>query len=66
MARRQISFKNNERENKLLKAIDESYDKSAFVKECIEFYLSNKNKKFNADVKDHIDSSVGSIEDWDF
>lgn len=64
MARRQISFKNNERENKLLKAIDESYDKSAFVKECIEFYLDNKGK-FNVEENNN-NSVVSNIDDWDF
>lgn len=65
MPSRLISFKNNESENKLLQEVDKAYDKSAFVKGCIEFYFANKDKKINIDVKDNIDT-VGSIDDWDF
>ena len=65
MPSRLISFKNNESENKLLQEVDKAYDKSAFVKGCIEFYLANKDKKINIDAMDNIDT-VGSIDDWDF
>ena len=41
----QISFKDNEREDRLYNAVVNSYNKSAFVKECIEFYLNNKHKE---------------------
>lgn len=63
---RPISFKDDDRDKKLLKAVDGAYNKSAFVKECIAFYLDNKDTKFNVAAKDHIDSSIGSIDDWDF
>ena len=46
----QISFKDNEREERLYNAVINSYNKSAFVKECIEFYLDNKNKQFSGEV----------------
>ena len=46
----QISFKDNEREERLYNAVTNSYNKSVFVKECIEFYLDNKNKQFSGEV----------------
>ena len=48
----QISFKDNEREDRLYNAVVNSYNKSAFVKECIEYYLNNKNKQFSVEVID--------------
>ena len=39
MARIQVSFKNNDAENKLYQEVMKAYDKSAFIKECIRFYL---------------------------
>lgn len=63
MPRRQISFKNNQKENVLLEAVDAAYDKSAFVKQCIAFYLEHKDKtlnKFNED-ENNLDDM-----DWDF
>ena len=71
----QISFKDNEREERLYNAVTNSYNKSAFVKECIEFYLDNKNKQFSVEVIDEgpvIDNNqnkeeneVGNV-DWEF
>ena len=71
----QISFKDNEREDRLYNAVVNSYNKSAFVKECIEFYLDNKNKQFSGEVvnegpvidnkQDEEKSEVSDI-DWEF
>ena len=71
----QISFKDNEREERLYTAVTNSYNKSAFVKECIEFYLDNKNKQFSGEVvnegpvidnkQDEEKSEVSDI-DWEF
>ena len=71
----QISFKDNEREERLYNAVINSYNKSAFVKECIEFYLDNKNKQFSGEVinegpvvdnkQDEEKSDVSDI-DWEF
>ena len=41
MARVQVSFKNNDKELKLYDEVMRAYDKSAFIKECIRFYLDN-------------------------
>ena len=71
----QISFKDNEREERLYNAVINSYNKSAFVKECIEFYLDNKNKQFSGEVinegpvidnkQDEEKNEVSDI-DWEF
>ena len=71
----QISFKDNEKEERLYNAVINSYNKSAFVKECIEFYLDNKNKQFSGEVinegpvidnkQDEEKSEVSDI-DWEF
>ena len=71
----QISFKDNEREERLYNAVINSYNKSAFVKDCIEFYLDNKNKQFSGEVvnegpvvdnkQDEEKSEVSDI-DWEF
>ncbi|MEG0181547.1 MAG: hypothetical protein RR657_06610 [Peptostreptococcaceae bacterium] len=72
MARVQVSFKDNDRENKLYNEVKKAYDKSAFVKECIAFYLANKDKNFNLETKESIDHAVTeekndlSDVDWDF
>lgn len=72
MARIQVSFKDNARENMLYNEVKKAYDKSAFVKECISFYLANKDKNFNLDAKESIDHAVTeekndlSDVDWDF
>ena len=44
MPRLQLSFKNNNEELSLYNEVNKAYDKSAFIKECIKFYLDNKNK----------------------
>ena len=71
----QISFKDNEREDRLYNAVVNSYNKSAFIKECIEFYLNNKNKQFSVEVIDEgpvIDNNQNKEEnevsnvDWEF
>ncbi|MEG0181642.1 MAG: hypothetical protein RR657_07085 [Peptostreptococcaceae bacterium] len=72
MSRIQVSFKDNVRENMLYKEVKKAYDKSAFVKECIAFYLANKDKNFNLDAKESMDYKVAeekndlSDVDWDF
>lgn len=38
-----VSFKNNERDEKLLKYIKSKNDKSNFIKDCIEFYINNNS-----------------------
>ncbi len=64
MARRQISFKDNEKENRLLEAVDAAYDKSAFVKQCIAFYLDNKDNISNSSTNDS-ENNLDDM-DWDF
>ena len=49
MARIQVSFKNNDKELKLYDEVMRAYDKSAFVKGCIQFYLDNKDNKVHID-----------------
>ena len=71
----QISFKDNEREERLYNAVTNSYNKSAFIKECIEFYLNNKYKEIKDPVinegpvidnkQDEEKSEVSDI-DWEF
>ena len=70
----QISFKDNEREDRLYNAVVNSYNKSAFVKECIEFYLNNKYKEIKEpvinegpviDKKTEEEKETNDI-DWDF
>lgn len=48
-----VSFKNNERDEKLLKYIKSKNDKSNFIKDCIEFYINNNlvNNCVNNQVK---------------
>lgn len=38
-----VSFKNNERDEKLLNYIKSKNDKSNFIKDCIEFYINNNS-----------------------
>lgn len=38
-----VSFKQNERDQRLLSVIKNKNDKSAFIKDCIEFYLNNNS-----------------------
>ena len=66
MARIQVSFKNNDNENKLYQEVMKAYDKSAFIKECIRFYLDNKDAKLP--VKEEIRNETNDIDniDWEF
>ena len=66
MARIQVSFKNNDTENKLYQEVMKAYDKSAFIKECIRFYLDNKDVKLLA--KEEIRNETNDIDnvDWEF
>lgn len=72
MPRIQVSFKDNARENRLYTEVKKAYDKSAFVKECIAFYLANKDKNFDLETKESIDHKVAKEKndlndvDWDF
>jgi len=59
----QISFKDNEREKILYDAVANSYNKSAFIKECIKFYLDNKNKTTKEDPQ--VTNDIDNI-DWEF
>ncbi|MBQ8997738.1 MAG: hypothetical protein IJ086_03465 [Clostridium sp.] len=36
-----VSFKHNERDQNLFTIINSKNDKSAFIKECVEFYLNS-------------------------
>lgn len=66
MARIQVSFKNNDNENKLYQEVMKAYDKSAFIKECIKFYLDNKDKKVTYDKEDpQATNDIDNI-DWEF
>ena len=40
-----VSFKNNERDEKLFNYVMSKTDKSNFIKDCIEFYLNNIDHK---------------------
>ena len=66
MARIQVSFKNNDNENKLYEEVMKAYDKSAFIKECIRFYLDNKNVKLPT--KEERKNETNDIDnvDWEF
>lgn len=41
-----LSFKDNYRDNSLFSIVKSKNDKSAFVKDCIEFYINNHDKPF--------------------
>ena len=66
MARIQVSFKNNDNENKLYQEVMKAYDKSAFIKECIRFYLDNKDVKLPT--KEESKNKTNDIDniDWEF
>ena len=66
MARIQVSFKNNDNENKLYQEVMKAYDKSAFIKECIRFYLDNKDIKLPT--KEESKNETNDIDniDWEF
>lgn len=63
MPRLQLSFKNNNEELSLYNEVNKAYDKSAFIKECIKFYLDNKNKTTKEDPQ--VTNDIDSI-DWEF
>ena len=60
----QISFKDNEREKILYDAVANSYNKSAFIKECIKIYLDNKNKTTTKE-DPQVTNDIDNI-DWEF
>ena len=62
MARIQVSFKNNDTENKLYQEVMKAYDKSAFFKECIRFYLDK------LPTKEEVRNETNDIDnvDWEF
>ena len=66
MARIQVSFKNNDNENKLYEEVMKAYDKSAFIKECIRFYLDTKDMKLPT--KEESKNETNDIDnvDWEF
>ena len=66
MARIQVSFKNNDNENKLYEEVMKAYDKSAFIKDCIRFYLDNKDMKLPT--KEECKNETNDIDniDWEF
>ena len=66
MARIQVSFKNNDNENKLYQEVMKAYDKSTFIKECIRFYLDNKDMKLPT--KEESKNETNDIDnvDWEF
>ena len=66
MARIQVSFKNNDNENKLYQEVMKAYYKSAFIKECIRFYLDNKDVKLPT--KEESKNETNDIDnvDWEF
>ena len=66
MPRVQLSFKNNSEELKLYNEVNKAYDKSAFIKECIRFYLDNKDMKFPT--KEESKNKTNDIDnvDWEF
>ena len=66
MARIQVSFKNNDTENKLYQEVMKAYDKSAFIKECIRFYLDNKDVKLpTREERINETNDIDNI-DWEF
>ena len=66
MARIQVSFKNNDNENKLYQEVMKAYDKSAFVKECIRFYLDNKDVKLPTKEESKNETNDIDTVDWEF
>lgn len=65
MPRINVSFKNNERDKKLKDVVDLAHDKSAFIKDCIEFYLAHKDVTFNNSTKDKDKNGIDDV-DWEF
>ena len=66
MARIQVSFKNNDNENKLYQEVIKAYDKSAFIKECIRFYLDNKDVKLPSKEERRNETNDIDNVDWEF
>ena len=66
MARIQVSFKNNDNENKLYQEVMKAYDKSAFIKECIRFYLDNKDIKLPSKEERRNETNDIDNVDWEF
>lgn len=66
MGRINVSFKNNDRDRNLESIVRTAHDQSAFVKECIEFYLENKNNSYTT--KDDISENANDIDniEWEF
>lgn len=65
MPRIQLSFKNNNEELSLYNEVNKAYDKSAFIKECIKFYLDNKNKTTIQEKDLQVTNDIDNI-DWEF
>ena len=51
-----VSFKHNERDQRLYQYVQSKNDKSNFIKDCIEFYLNNNS--FNNIVDNKVDDKV--------
>ena len=68
MGRVNVSFKNNNRDKNLEKIVKSAHDKSAFVKDCIEFYLEYRDKDFNnpKEEKTNIETNEIDTVDWEF
>lgn len=66
MARIQVSFKNNDKELKLYDEVMRAYDKSAFIKECIRFYLDNKDMKLSTEEESRNETNEIDNVDWEF
>ena len=47
-----VSFKHNERDQRLYQYVQSKNDKSNFIKDCIEFYLNNNS--FNKTITNNI------------
>ena len=66
MARIQVSFKNNDKELKLYDEVMRAYDKSAFVKGCIQFDLDKKDNKVHIDKENiQVTNDIDNV-DWEF
>ncbi len=66
MPRMQVSFKNNDKELKLYDEVMRAYDKSAFIKECIRFYLDNKDIKLPTKEESRNETNDIDNIDWEF
>lgn len=66
MPRMQVSFKNNDKELKLYDEVMRAYDKSAFIKECIRFYLDNKDIKLPTKEESRNETNDIDNVDWEF